>query len=71
MEIKDLVSYLTCAVNPRDDHRFERILNVPKRGIGKKSIQKNKGNRSSGASLMEKSPIAIQKKAGLQKWPAA
>lgn len=66
-EIKDLTSYLTCAVNNRDDVSFERILNAPKRGIGKKSIQKIRGIDLPGASLMEKSPVAIQKKMTLQK----
>ena len=66
-EIKDLISYLTCAVNPRDDVAYERILNVPKRGIGKKSIQKIREIDLPGGSLVEKSPIAIQKKLGLQK----
>ncbi|MGA2402608.1 MAG: ATP-dependent helicase, partial [Syntrophobacteraceae bacterium] len=66
-EIKDLISYLTCAVNPKDDIAFERILNVPKRGIGRKSILKIREIDLPGASLMEKSPIAIQKKLGLQK----
>ena len=66
-EIKDLTSYLACAVNPKDDVAFERILNAPKRGIGKKSIQKIRDIDLPGASLMEKSPIAIQKKVGLQK----
>jgi len=66
-EIKDLTSYLACAVNPKDDIAFERILNVPKRGIGKKSIQKIRELDLPGASLMEKSPIAIQKKIGLQR----
>jgi len=66
-EIKDLTSYLACAVNPKDDVAFERILNVPKRGIGKKSIQKIRDVDLPGASLIEKAPIAIQKKIGLQK----
>ncbi|MGO9690027.1 MAG: ATP-dependent helicase [Syntrophobacteraceae bacterium] len=66
-EIKDLTSYLTCAVNPRDDVAYERILNVPKRGIGKKSIEKIREIDLPGASLVEKSPIAIQKKLGLQR----
>lgn len=66
-EIKDLISYLACAVNPKDDVAFERILNVPKRGIGKKSIQKIRDIDLPGASLMEKSPVAIQKKTGLQR----
>jgi DNA helicase-2/ATP-dependent DNA helicase PcrA len=66
-EIKDLTSYLACAVNPKDDVAYERILNAPKRGIGKKSIQKIRDIDLPGASLIEKSPIAIQKKIGLQK----
>jgi DNA helicase-2/ATP-dependent DNA helicase PcrA len=66
-EIKDLISYLACSVNPKDDVAFERILNVPKRGIGRKSIQKIRDVDLPGASLMEKSPIAIQKKIALQK----
>ncbi len=66
-EIKDLTSYLACAVNPKDDVAYERILNAPKRGIGKKSIQKIRDVDLPGGSLVEKSPIAIQKKTGLQK----
>jgi len=66
-EIKDLVGYLTCAVNPRDDIAFERILNVPKRGIGKKSVQKIRDIDLPGGSLLDKAPIAIQKKLGLKK----
>ncbi len=39
-EIKDIMSYLRFAYNPQDSQAFERIINVPKRGIGKKSIDK-------------------------------
>ena len=66
-EIKDLTSYLTCAVNPMDDIGFERILNAPKRGIGKMSIQKIRDIDMPGASLLQKAPVAIQKKLGLKK----
>ncbi len=55
-EIKDLTSYLACAVNPKDDVAFERILNVPKRGIGKKSIQKIRDDRPPGRLIDGKSP---------------
>lgn len=34
-EIKDLLSYLRLIVNPHDDFSFLRIINRPKRGIGK------------------------------------
>lgn len=33
-EIKDILAYLTVLVNPFDSVRFERVINVPKRGIG-------------------------------------
>ncbi|HMK50146.1 MAG TPA: ATP-dependent helicase, partial [Thermodesulfovibrionales bacterium] len=37
-EIKDLLSYLRFIANPRDAAAFERIINIPGRGIGKKAI---------------------------------
>src|SRR5699024_5336490 len=40
MEIKDLMSYLKVIQNPFDDISFQRIINVPKRGIGTKTIDK-------------------------------
>ncbi len=36
-EIKDLVAYLRVLVNPADDFSLQRIINVPRRGIGKTS----------------------------------
>ena len=39
-EIKDLTAYLRLITNPDDDISFERIVNVPKRGIGKTSVDK-------------------------------
>ncbi len=37
-EIKDLISYLKLIINPLDEISLKRIINVPKRGIGDKSI---------------------------------
>ena len=39
-EIKDLIAYLKVIYNPSDDTNLLRIINVPKRGIGLKSIEK-------------------------------
>ncbi|MCC5946776.1 MAG: exodeoxyribonuclease V subunit gamma [Bernardetiaceae bacterium] len=36
-EVKDLLSLLRLSVNPTDDLAFERVVNVPNRGIGAKS----------------------------------
>src|SRR5699024_4027830 len=39
-EIKDLLAYLRLIANPDDDISFERVVNVPKRGIGAASVEK-------------------------------
>lgn len=39
-EIKDILSYLRLIANPNDDISFERVINVPKRGIGAGSLEK-------------------------------
>ncbi len=39
-EIRDLVCYLHLMVNPRDDVSCRRVLNVPARGVGDKSVEK-------------------------------
>lgn len=39
-EIKDLIAYLRLIANPDDDLSFERVVNVPKRGIGKTSMDR-------------------------------
>jgi DNA helicase-2/ATP-dependent DNA helicase PcrA len=39
-EIKDILAYLRLISNPNDDVSFNRIINVPKRGLGAASIEK-------------------------------
>lgn len=39
-EIKDLLAYLRLVHNPTDDVSFDRIINVPTRGLGDKSLSK-------------------------------
>lgn len=39
-EIKDIISYFRVLSNPHDDFSLMRIINKPKRGIGKASIEK-------------------------------
>jgi len=37
-EIKDILAYLRIIVNPSDSLNLKRILNIPRRGIGKKTL---------------------------------
>lgn len=39
-EIKDIISYLRLILNPNDDFSLTRIINRPKRGLGKVSLAK-------------------------------
>jgi DNA helicase-2/ATP-dependent DNA helicase PcrA len=41
-EIKDIISYFRVFANPHDDFSLERIINKPKRSIGKVSVEKLK-----------------------------
>jgi len=39
-EIKDLIAYLRLINNPYDNVSFKRVVNIPKRGIGEKTLEK-------------------------------
>ncbi len=39
-EIKDIVAYLRLLNNPYDNISFKRVINLPKRGIGQKTLEK-------------------------------
>lgn len=43
MEIKDILAYLRVIVNPEDNLSMMRIINVPRRGIGKATVAKLAG----------------------------
>lgn len=54
MEIRDALAYLRLVVQPQDDLAFERIINLPKRGIGQASMQKmHEVARSKKISLVQ------------------
>ena len=39
-EIKDIISYLRLIINKNDDYSFKRVVNKPRRGVGKTSLAK-------------------------------
>ncbi len=40
LEIKDAIAYLRLMVNPHDDFSLRRVINKPKRGVGKATLEK-------------------------------
>ncbi|MDO9267387.1 MAG: 3'-5' exonuclease [Sulfurimonas sp.] len=61
-EIKDLISYIRVITNFHDDFSFKRIVNKPKRGLGKASVDKIElaahANETSIFEYIKKVPIA-------------
>ena len=61
-EIKDIIAYLRLTNNLSDDLAFERIINVPKRGIGKSTLSKISSHaRMNNISLFESAKQSIFK----------
>ena len=55
-EIKDAMAYLSVISNPDDSVSLERIINVPKRGLGNTSVAKlQEYARGRGISCMVRS----------------
>jgi len=53
-EVKDLISYIRVITNHHDDFSFKRIVNKPKRGFGKASLEKIElAAHQKGLSLFE------------------
>ena len=59
-EIRDVMAYLTLVVNPADDIAAKRVINVPKRGIGKTSIERiEQFSREMGMPFLEAAELMI------------
>jgi DNA helicase-2/ATP-dependent DNA helicase PcrA len=53
-EIRDVVAYLKLLLNPADDMAFTRVVNVPRRGIGAKTLAGFRAQADAqGVSLLE------------------
>jgi DNA helicase II / ATP-dependent DNA helicase PcrA len=54
LEIRDAVAYLRVLHQPHDDLAFERIINTPKRGIGKATLEQlHQAARAGNSSLYQ------------------
>ena len=59
-EIRDAVAYLRVLVQPADDLAFERIVNLPKRGIGDTSLRAmHDKSRTAQVSLYEATALLV------------
>lgn len=74
-EIKDILAYLRLLYQPEDVVSFQRIVNVPTRGIGKQSVEKFLNwQQSTGQTLMQamvnidQLPITGKAKSSLQEF---
>ncbi len=54
MEIKDIIAYIRLILNQADEIALNRVINVPKRKIGEKTIEKFRAHQAqTGTSLFE------------------
>ncbi len=61
-EIRDAMAYFRLAVSPEDDLAFERVVNLPKRGLGDTAQAKiNVLARGAGVSLLDGAREALAK----------
>jgi DNA helicase-2/ATP-dependent DNA helicase PcrA len=60
-EIRDALAYLRCVAQPDDDLAFERIFNVPKRGLGDATLQLLHDHaRRERVSLMQSARVMVE-----------
>ncbi len=64
LEIKHAMAYLRLMTNPQDDAAFERVVNIPTRGIGNKTLDTLRTTaREQGKSLWQSAQSLIVNKA--------
>jgi len=68
-EIKDILAYLRIVVNPRDSLNLKRIINVPARGLGAKSIEHLENFANEHALSLYETVSRVEENTGLS--PAA
>ncbi|MBQ9021827.1 MAG: UvrD-helicase domain-containing protein [Eggerthellaceae bacterium] len=59
-EIRDVMAYLNLVVNPADDIAARRVVNVPRRGIGKTTIEHiDQLARNNACSFLDAAQLAV------------
>jgi DNA helicase-2/ATP-dependent DNA helicase PcrA len=69
MEVKDVLAYLRVLVNPADSLSAKRIVNVPARGIGAKTVQQIAAFEEEAGGFLAACDLVLQR--GLLKGAAA
>jgi DNA helicase-2/ATP-dependent DNA helicase PcrA len=60
-EIRDAVAYFEVTLNPSNDLKFERIVNVPRRGLGESSLKSlHQLARARGVPLMQAARLIVE-----------
>jgi DNA helicase II / ATP-dependent DNA helicase PcrA len=60
-EVKDVVAYLRLLANPAADSAFERVVNVPARGIGETTVDRLRAAaRANGTGLFDAARLAAR-----------
>ena len=60
-EIRDALAYLRCVYQPDDDLAFERIYNLPRRGLGESTLALVSSHaRRAGISLLRSSRLLVE-----------
>jgi len=61
LEIRDAMAYFRLAVTPTDDLAFERVVNMPKRGLGDKAQQTiQRTAREAGVPLLQGAALVLR-----------
>ena len=59
-EIRDVMAYLTLVINPADDIAAKRVINTPRRGIGKSTVERvEQFAREMDMTFMEGAELAV------------
>jgi len=67
-EIKDIISYLRLIINRNDDYSFKRVVNKPRRSVGKTSLEKLEANKETSFFEADLSILGNKAKKGVEEF---